>query len=436
MSISVTCGNVGKDGKPCNATFEVDEKYAGEMIPCQKCRKLVEVPRADESGDDPFFDKQSADDAGPAKTVYDPLADPPPKPEFDLEEQVVAGFESGPEFGLAPLEESTTDEDDLFGDLPAGNDLPTDPTKANSGQPAGDDPSFDEMFDVAPSFSPGATASTDPLEDAPVEASVVDDPLGEVESVAAGDRDFLDDAPQGAGPELNFAPGKPKQSGEGPTKPCEKCGAQMPAHEVVCDKCGWHHLLKQKFEGFIDTGEEPATGFTLWWRENYIDGGSTRGLAILFIGGGSFLFFMCFACIYTGYGAYACLLFCPVFVITAVVAPFIFGYFQGEDAPLHPWNVLLKLLRMWNWPSPNWPFATLKAFTRRDEPFTDDDFADVPDITEIKALDLEGTKITDEALRVLIHMQQLQYLVIRNTALSPKTVKTIRTILARTWVWS
>lgn len=419
MSISVTCSNKRDDGSRCGAAFSVDEKFAGEMIPCETCGKLVEAPRVDAAGDDPFFDKQSADDAGPAKPTYDPLADPPPKPEFNLEEQVEAGFDTAP---TGPTPPPPVDDDDLFGELPEGDDLPTSQEKA----------SFDDLFNVEPSFQTGSsTVSSDPAKSP--ETSEPD--VVEAEPVE-GDRDFSDALPQSQGPTLDFTPGRPQASHEGPTKGCDNCGAEMPAHEVACSKCGWHQTLKQKFEGFIDTGEEPVTGFSLWWRENYIDGGSTRGLAILFIGGGAFLFFMCFACLYTGWGWYACLLFCPLIAVTALVSPFVVGYAQGETAPLHPWNVMLYVLRTTNWPSPNWPFAKVKAFSRRDEPFTTDDFKDVPDLTEIQALDLEGTNLTDEALQVLVHMPQLQYLVLRNTKLSPRTIKSIRTVLARTWVWS
>lgn len=406
MAIEVTCTNIGTDGKPCGAVFTVDEKLAGEMVACKKCKKLVEAPPPAGSGDDPFFDKQSADQ---------PLTSSKPKPspldaggdDFDLEDRIVAGFDS--DSMSAPIPEPTKDEEDLFGDMPDAEMLPTMEEQQSLGDLLGSSDDEDEY-----------------------ELQAAD----ETPSASTGDDDLLGAVPEGAGPTLDFTPARPRPSAADATKPCDKCGAELPAHEVVCNQCGWHHTLKQKFDGFIDSGEEPATGFTLWWRENYMDSGSTRGLALLFIGGGSLLFLTCFLCLMVSWGKIACLLFCPLFLLVALISPLVIGYFQGEEAPLYPWNLLLRLLRACNWPAPDWPFAPLKSFSRRGETFSDDDFAEVPGLTEIKALDLEGTQITDDILQVLIHMQQLQYLVIRDTKLTPKTIKSIRSVLAHTWVWS
>jgi len=212
----------------------------------------------------------------------------------------------------------------------------------------------------------------------------------------------------------------------------------MPANEDLCVECGYHRLLKKKLdmEGVYRPPKE--AGAAAYLSESLASGesmgsvalwgGVLGGMVLLVIG----------------------ILFHPLSWFLVIPLGVGVGLYSANRARLKEqlgdyytpgileqtgWGVALVLVRLSGFRQPHPPFAALPAEIRRNQDFGDADLEQLDRLTELKALDLEGTNVTDAGLECLLDNKQLQYVVLRRTNVTAEGVRSLQKHLRRTWIW-
>jgi hypothetical protein len=99
------------------------------------------------------------------------------------------------------------------------------------------------------------------------------------------------------------------------------------------------------------------------------------------------------------------------------------------------WSILLGIERIIGWRQAGWPFRSVKSLTLTDPAFHDGELPDLSGLAELEALDLEGTSVSDEGLRHLRDLKQLQFLVVRRTKVTPDGAQRLQRDLPKCLIW-
>lgn len=215
----------------------------------------------------------------------------------------------------------------------------------------------------------------------------------------------------------------------------------MPADEDLCDKCGYHRVLKRR----IDISEgvnkpDKAVGFERLFKGQLADATSAEStlLMIKVVGG---LMAAAFLFVYLGWWS----------VLPVAVGAAYFVYRKKRQSPTTAdadpsavnrdvastfmWTLTLSFQRAIGWRVTAWPFPTTKALTLHDSTFTDEDLRGVEDLSRYETLDLEGTQLSNAGLQQLENMKQLRYLIVRRTNVTVAGVQRLQQALPKACIW-
>ena len=70
-----------------------------------------------------------------------------------------------------------------------------------------------------------------------------------------------------------------------------------------------------------------------------------------------------------------------------------------------------------------------------DEDFGDADLIQMKDLAKYKAVDLDGTSVSDEGLLYLYNVRGIQFLIVRNTNVTPDGAHDLQQTIPKTWIW-
>ena len=221
---------------------------------------------------------------------------------------------------------------------------------------------------------------------------------------------------------------------------CPHCNHPMPAHEDLCDQCGYHQVLKRCID--VSDGmpqQDKSVGFERVFRGQLTDADSATstliGLKVALVVFALLFLFICHPWSWL--------------VAAAGIAGFLLlrqRRFKGSAQPQGSavnqdflaetlWSSLLSVQRLAGWRQLTWPFSKTKALTLHDATFTDDDLAGLENLAEYQSLDLQGTQISDNGLRQLEKMKQLRFLVVRATNVTAAGAQRLQQALPDMWIW-
>lgn len=219
---------------------------------------------------------------------------------------------------------------------------------------------------------------------------------------------------------------------------CLHCHAPMPANEDLCDQCGYHRILGKKIDLEGVRKEPKERGAKAWVQETLHDGetaGSVGVWAAVLAG----VVLLVFGFLFSPVGwflAIPLLILIGWFTITRQQAKDEQGdAYQAGAIEKFLWNLALIAVRISGFRAPHWPFPALRKAVYQSTAFDDDALAEVDELENLEALDLEGTSISDDGIGVLADCRKLQYLVLRGTHVTPETVRLLQRKLRRTWIW-
>ncbi|MBC8354861.1 MAG: hypothetical protein H8E66_23025 [Planctomycetes bacterium] len=221
---------------------------------------------------------------------------------------------------------------------------------------------------------------------------------------------------------------------------CPHCHQSMKADEDLCDKCGYHRVLKRRID--ITEGvnkPDKSVGFERFFKGQLTDANSAEStLLMMKVVGGLFALAFVFVCHPWSW----------LIVIGGVVA---FVFYKknraGKTGDADPsavnqdaassllWTLTLNFQRAVGWRLPALPFPTTKALTLHDSTFSDQDLGGVDDLSTYETLDLEGTQLSNAGLEQLEKMKQLRYVVVRRTNVTATGVQRLQQALPQACIW-
>ncbi len=222
---------------------------------------------------------------------------------------------------------------------------------------------------------------------------------------------------------------------------CPQCHQSMPSDEDLCDRCGYHRVLKRRID--ISDGinkPDKSVGFERLFKGQLADAESAEStLLMIKVVGGVVAAGILFVCL----GKWSV-------VLVAIAAA---GYFYWKKkqsltagdadpsavnrdvASTFLWTIALTVQRAAGWRVAAWPFPTTKALTLHDPTFTDQDLSDVEDLARYETLDLEGTQLSNAGLEQLAQMKHLRYVVVRRTKVTVAGIQRLQQALPKVCIW-
>lgn len=222
---------------------------------------------------------------------------------------------------------------------------------------------------------------------------------------------------------------------------CPHCHQPMPASEDLCDRCGYHRILKRRID--ISDGinkPDKSVGFERLLKGQLADADSAESTLLLIkVVGGLMAAAFLFVCH-------------PWSWLVAIVGGAGFFVYRSKKrsssvsdadpsavnqdvASTFVWTIALILQRAAGWRVAAWPFPTTRALTLHDSTFTDRDLGDVEDLSKYETLDLEGTQLSNAGLKQLEQMKQLRYIVVRRTNVTVAGIQRLQQALPKACIW-
>lgn len=215
--------------------------------------------------------------------------------------------------------------------------------------------------------------------------------------------------------------------------PCINCHAPIPEETRVCPSCG-HEQPPEDREGPV--------GFELWLRDQLYEEatpGQVLGIAVVL------LLLSSSVCLTAGvilYGRAALWCLSPLVLVTLIALALVILSKRPHEPwgvairrGSHPWNMLLTLARLWGWRTVRWPFEPRAVLVKRGADFGDEQLLAIEDLDQYEVMDLEGTAISDRALRRLRRAKQLRFLIVRDTQVTDEGVEWLQYKRRRMWIW-
>jgi len=222
---------------------------------------------------------------------------------------------------------------------------------------------------------------------------------------------------------------------------CPHCHQSMPTTEDLCDRCGYHRVLKRR----IDISEgvkkpDKSVGFERLFKGQLADGDSAEStlLMIKVVGGFVAAAFM-----------FVCHPWSWLVALAGVVGYFVYhnkkrsslavaadpSAVNQDVASTFMWTIVLSFQRAVGWRVATWPFPTTKVLTLHDSTFTDQDLREVDNLKQYETLDLEGTQLSNAALEQLAPMKQLRFIVVRRTNVTVVGIQRLQQALPKACIW-
>jgi DNA-directed RNA polymerase subunit RPC12/RpoP len=218
---------------------------------------------------------------------------------------------------------------------------------------------------------------------------------------------------------------------------CPNCNATMAPNDDLCDACGYHLVLKK----VIDISDMPkknqSTGFERLLKEQLHDPESTANTMLWFKIAASLI---CVVILFVCLGRW--------WWVGVLILAGIGGLLWmkrrshgGDESVNHDplsaviWTILLGIQRVLGWRKLQWPFSKARSLILNDPAFNDKELSTLDRLSDLEALDLEGTGITDASLENLRPLKQLRFLVLRKTQVTPAVAQKLQQDLPKTMIW-
>lgn len=108
---------------------------------------------------------------------------------------------------------------------------------------------------------------------------------------------------------------------------------------------------------------------------------------------------------------------------------------KRDTRPTMLWAIVLVVARLVHWRSISWPFRPLRVGDFYRGQINDEELLEREGLSELEVLDLEGTKINDQALETLRRSPNLCCLVLRRTHVTAEAVGKLQKARPEMWIW-
>lgn len=99
------------------------------------------------------------------------------------------------------------------------------------------------------------------------------------------------------------------------------------------------------------------------------------------------------------------------------------------------WLMVLQWLRIFSWKVPLSPLQDPVVVDLKGRELDDTELAGIPNISRAHVIELDGAPIGDGGIRYLRGLQNLHYLVLRNTRVTDEGVYRLQQSIPRCWIW-
>ena len=99
------------------------------------------------------------------------------------------------------------------------------------------------------------------------------------------------------------------------------------------------------------------------------------------------------------------------------------------------WSMILHWLRIFSWKVPTSQLQHPVVVDLRGQDLSDTDLASLKNVNKADVIELDGVPIGDAGIRYLRGLQNLKYLVLRNTRVSDEAVYRLQQTIPRCWIW-
>lgn len=212
----------------------------------------------------------------------------------------------------------------------------------------------------------------------------------------------------------------------------------MPPEDDLCDACGYHLILRKVLDLEGVHRPDTSTGLERLIKRQLSEGTTLE--SALFWAKIVAVFFLLLLCVLV-FGRYGLPVAALAIAAYVVVSRWLAARRQvssaaGSCGPLSAavWSGVLFTQRAIGWRLPTWPFPKVRVLEIRDPAFDDEDLADL-DLDGLQALDIEGTRVSDDGLACLADGRQLRFLVLRRTQVTPAGVVRLQAALPEAWIW-
>ncbi len=217
---------------------------------------------------------------------------------------------------------------------------------------------------------------------------------------------------------------------------CPNCRQTMPAAEDLCDRCGYHKILKKVIDMEGVVRRDGSTGFERAVKPLLRSDESTEGTLFWFkILAGFVIFVTLLVCLGDWFWIGALLLAGGYTALYYKLRREENSAVNQDPVSAVAWHALLTLQRLLRWRRLEWPFPAVRALTIRDTAFDDRDLSELDNLEDIGAVDLEGTDVSNGGLTYLADLRGLEFLVLRKTKVTDDGIRRLQQKLRSTWIW-
>lgn len=215
---------------------------------------------------------------------------------------------------------------------------------------------------------------------------------------------------------------------------CPHCRAPLQRDVELCERCGYHLRLKRVVKNYQEP-KEHVSGFDHYLKKHLHEHATVGGLKIL-LGvlapiGAIFALIILWAVV----GLFAFCLVVPLgMAIVVLAAACLIPGPRGSD-PFNPWWAILQFQRLTGWKLFHQSTVPLSVAERKTREFDDAALDQMQELETIDVLDLEGSSVTDEGIRILRFYKNLKFLVVRDTQVTALGVKNLQFEFPELLIW-
>ncbi|HEV7281567.1 MAG TPA: hypothetical protein VGN57_15305 [Pirellulaceae bacterium] len=215
---------------------------------------------------------------------------------------------------------------------------------------------------------------------------------------------------------------------------CPQCRAPLQRDVELCDRCGYHLRLKRVVKNYSEPKEQLG-GFDYWLKQHLHEHATVGGLKVLFGVLAPIGTLAALVVLWSVVGVFALCLVVPlVFLGVTLAAVCLIPGPRGSD-PFNPWWAILQFQRLSGWKLFHKSTIPLGVIERRTREFDDAALDQMPELETTDVLDLEGSSVTDEGIRILRFYKNLKFLVVRDTQVTALGVKNLQFEFPELLIW-
>jgi len=302
--------------------------------------------------------------------------------------------------------------------------------------PSRSDPQFLADSPAPPVPNP-TTADEDPL-NFRFEQNDFDDPI--LDGAARPGALELSPSPKNDGPDINARTANflPLDN----VSRCRKCGKQTDKRGY-CNSCNYSSASREKANVKpLDDIKIKSTGMQLWL-SNVVAEGVPPGILVVVLHV-LFAAFTAAAIFVVSTGTSGLMFVAAIAFVLAIAFFYAATAWKTRQFRRDPytqlawfqrpfWDGILWYCRKNNWANPKKPKRVI--IDQSQSSLTDQELDKVKNLKNASVLDLEGTMVTDEAFRYFYRIDDLQCLVLKDTAVSHEAVFRLQQTRPKLWIW-